>query len=95
MILCISKDFQCSDSDHYNTIPEKSYFDRIWAVKAKEISTQEQESCTKINSEVETDISLKVYLYYADLFQDNKCAQDGSSFSLSCLMLLFLAALVV
>lgn len=67
--LCISKDFQCSDNDH-NIIPEKPYSDRIWAVKAKVYSTQEQASFTKINSEVEMDISPKVYPYSGDLFQD-------------------------
>lgn len=69
-IFCVTKDFQYLDNDHHNLIPEKPYSGRMWVVKAKVNSTQEQASFAEFNSKVEVVVSAKLSLYYTDLFQD-------------------------
>ena len=54
----------------YDIIPEKPYFDSIWAVEAKVYFTQETASFTKFSSVVEMYMSPSLHLFCAHLFQD-------------------------
>lgn len=82
------KDFHCLDNGHYDIIPEKPYSDKIWTVKAKLNSIQEQASFTKFSSAVKMDISPTLSLFYAHLSQDMinmlKIAAASASHALRC-----------
>lgn len=75
--------------------PGKPNSGRFWAVKAKVNSTQEQASFAEFSSVVDMDITPKLSLYYADLFQDRVSVLKISAALVSILMPLFLAAPVV